>query len=1172
MRASVTIQELDLSTRVPSFPGLYGGIVIPAKKGKVNEAQLATSETQLLKYWTPDETIKVGYSNAYYSAASFLIKSNKLWVVRAANSPFYGGCYLRGDAPVSIVGVSANNTTDVITLAHGTTSEIANAKAFMAMVDTTEKIEISTDGGSIPTGLSASTTYYLIIVDVDNYQVMLAASKADAQAGTEIDFSSNGSKLSLTLDPNALYTVNGEVEYGLSDPSAYVLNSSDGKPVGLSSTFTLDIDLDSFNASDAFYAMVATGDKIWLSTTGTFPVVVGAVLAAATDYWCIKVAERKEIKIARTLADANNDIPIDLVSDGTGTLTSTLQDKATDSAFTANATTDILTIGDTKFYAGCANNDKVQFTTTNTLPLGVAIKEQFTITCLAASIALGGKYFTFSSSTTDYYGWYQVGSDPVPDPAWTAVEVIVAPNATDEEVATATKNKLDALGDFGATVVTNTVTVTTAANGVTTNATDHDTGFTLAVTQEGSGAQPEITDVTCLGVSGNLIGSEYFEIYSAIDATHYYVYFVLGIDPAAAGTGAKITVRATDTGAAVASATQTILNALADLTSTVTDEVVTTTVDTPHDTTHAADFNTSFTISVAADGRDGTGIDFYVIKTATLDEIKITESIDGPVLDLTDTGAGTHTITQQEKEHSSTLVTDLKGDTVTVSATFYAAIRTEDVVQVSTTNTLPIGLTSLTDYYVIRGDKNKAKFATTQANAKRGIAIDLLSAGVGTQTVEYKGNTELLGMERKCLLIYACNQGKWSDDIYTKTLHYPYCKTLECDAEHENWTTEEEAAADLVKEPDCFLVYVYKRNIDGTFTIMEDPWLCSREQDKRDGYGSNVYVEDVLEGSNYVRATNNTAMDDSLYPKDQTTELMMDKGDDGGTVTDTHMLQALNAFENKRNIFVTLLLDGDWATPAYQKQGLLSLCETRQDCFAVLSCPISDEAASDAVTEILKYRKEELNANSSYGGLFTSHLEIQDEYNNRKIFVAPDGYVGAAISETASNYEMWYAAAGPRRGVLKVLDVKRRFTEEEMDVLYDNGVNPIDFYLGRGIRIWGQKTLLSRPSALDRMNVRFLLIVIEPAIAEFLEDFLFEFNDFTTRALVTSGIDSYMQNIKTRRGVYDYRVVCSEENNTIEDIDANKMNVWLYIQPVKVAEFIFFRVIITRTGASFSIG
>lgn len=115
------------------------------------------------------------------------------------------------------------------------------------------------------------------------------------------------------------------------------------------------------------------------------------------------------------------------------------------------------------------------------------------------------------------------------------------------------------------------------------------------------------------------------------------------------------------------------------------------------------------------------------------------------------------------------------------------------------------------------------------------------------------------------------------------------------------------------------------------------------------------------------------------------------------------------------------------------------------------------------------------------------------------------------------------------------------------------------------------KSLLARPSALDRINVRLLLITIEPAIAEFLEDFLFEFNDAPTRALVTSGINSYMENIRSRRGVYDYNVICDESNNTPEVIDANEMNVWLFVQPNKTAEFIKFKTIITRTGATMSL-
>lgn len=154
---------------------------------------------------------------------------------------------------------------------------------------------------------------------------------------------------------------------------------------------------------------------------------------------------------------------------------------------------------------------------------------------------------------------------------------------------------------------------------------------------------------------------------------------------------------------------------------------------------------------------------------------------------------------------------------------------------------------------------------------------------------------------------------------------------------------------------------------------------------------------------------------------------------------------------------------------------------------------------------------------------------------------------------------------------MQVLDCRRRFTSGEMDYLYDNGINPIRFAPGRGILIWGQKTLSARPSALDRLNVRLLLIVIEPAIAYALEDFMFEINDAGTRSIVTAMIQSYMNDIKGRRGVYDFRVVCDDTNNTPEDIDNYRMNVWLFVQPTKAVEEIPFKTIITRTGMSFEL-
>jgi phage tail sheath protein FI len=152
-----------------------------------------------------------------------------------------------------------------------------------------------------------------------------------------------------------------------------------------------------------------------------------------------------------------------------------------------------------------------------------------------------------------------------------------------------------------------------------------------------------------------------------------------------------------------------------------------------------------------------------------------------------------------------------------------------------------------------------------------------------------------------------------------------------------------------------------------------------------------------------------------------------------------------------------------------------------------------------------------------------------------------------------------------------VNDVLQRFTEGQMDSLYDNGINPIRFAPGRGIVLWGQKTLLSRPSSLDRMNVRFLLMIIEDANEEALRDFLFELNDEQTRSQIRSLIESYMESIQARRGVTDFEVVCDSTNNTPADIDNNRLNVWLYVKPIKSVEFIKFNVIITREGMEFNL-
>lgn len=207
--------------------------------------------------------------------------------------------------------------------------------------------------------------------------------------------------------------------------------------------------------------------------------------------------------------------------------------------------------------------------------------------------------------------------------------------------------------------------------------------------------------------------------------------------------------------------------------------------------------------------------------------------------------------------------------------------------------------------------------------------------------------------------------------------------------------------------------------------------------------------------------------------------------------------------------------------------------------------------------------------NSSYCALYTPHLQIQDRFNDRKLFIAPDGHVAGSISFSASNYEIWFPAAGFKRGVLNVLAVSRIFDDGELDLLYTAGINPIRFTSGRGIVIWGQKTLLARPSALDRLNVRLLLIVIEPAVKNFLEDYLFDLNDEGTRTIIEGKLEGYLETIKARKGITGYDVICDETNNSPEDIDANRLIVDIFIKPSRSIEDIPVRVVITPNSISF---
>ena len=376
------------------------------------------------------------------------------------------------------------------------------------------------------------------------------------------------------------------------------------------------------------------------------------------------------------------------------------------------------------------------------------------------------------------------------------------------------------------------------------------------------------------------------------------------------------------------------------------------------------------------------------------------------------------------------------------------------------------------------------------------------------------GNPELYEFASDdSFLIVASDPGKWGDSLSISISDYSE------------------------KEPGAFAITVYQDGLQ-----VSRPIIGSIIEGSKDGFGRSLYIEEVSKASDYIRVYDNPLNNSAPALFDTLAHLT--KGDDGDPVTTGQLMIAMDRFANKDDLPVTIIMDAGYTVPSYQRS-ITNHCENRKDCVAILGVPFEVESDADYLNAIVAYRKDSLNMNTSYAALYSPHVRIHSKYIDRDVYVSPTGFVGGAISETATNQEIWYPVAGFRRGMLNVDDTLRRFSSGEMSYLQDNGINPIRFAPGRGILIWGHKTMLARPSARDRLNVQLLLIYMQPAIAFALEDFIFEINDDQTRSIVRAMIDSYMANIKGRRGVYAYSIVCDETNNTPADIDNYTMNVWL---------------------------
>jgi phage tail sheath protein FI len=193
-----------------------------------------------------------------------------------------------------------------------------------------------------------------------------------------------------------------------------------------------------------------------------------------------------------------------------------------------------------------------------------------------------------------------------------------------------------------------------------------------------------------------------------------------------------------------------------------------------------------------------------------------------------------------------------------------------------------------------------------------------------------------------------------------------------------------------------------------------------------------------------------------------------------------------------------------------------------------------------------------------------------DKYNDVYRWVPLNGDVAGLCARTDLERDPWFSPAGTNRGIVRnVIKLAWNPTKGDRDDLYTKGVNPVVTFQGEGTILFGDKTLLTRPSAFDRINVRRLFIVLEKAITRAARTALFEFNDQFTRAQFVNLIEPFLRDVQGRRGVTDFRVVCDERNNTPEIIDRNEFVGDIYIKPSRSINFIQLNFVAVRSGVTF---
>ena len=379
-------------------------------------------------------------------------------------------------------------------------------------------------------------------------------------------------------------------------------------------------------------------------------------------------------------------------------------------------------------------------------------------------------------------------------------------------------------------------------------------------------------------------------------------------------------------------------------------------------------------------------------------------------------------------------------------------------------------------------------------------------------------------------------------------------------------------------------------------TILEKFAFVSKASDAKKSDGTNNYYKDVINAnSKYIWWTDHTT--DVVTPGSGTTNAtawgaeaagssfkLIDAGDDvtlsGGaddhTATDGQLEAGFALFANAEQYDVSLIPTGP-ANAIVSKWVVENVAQERLDCVVFVS-PTDIEAGgpiigsgSDATDAIIAFRDDaSFNVDSSYAVLDSGYKYQYDRYADKYRWVPLNGDIAGLCARTDYTNDPWWSPGGLNRGQIKNV-VKLGFNpnKTDRDMLYKKGVNPVVSFPGQGTVLFGDKTLQSKPSAFDRINVRRLFITLEKAIATASKYQLFEFNDSFTRAQFKNLVEPFLRDVQGRRGIIDFRVKCDDTNNTGEVIDRNEFVADIFIKPARSINFITLNFVAARTAVNF---